>query len=78
MDRLRCPYCDNTDHRTLGYFHVDGEEGRYRAATCDACRGYVKMVSTLQALSAPQLLVVDLATLHLDLAAADRGFLAAA
>jgi FdhE protein len=73
--RLRCPFCANADHRTLGYFHAEGEEAKWRAATCDACGGYVKMASTLQALTAPQLLVVDLATTHLDLAAAERGYL---
>jgi FdhE protein len=72
--RLRCPFCDNRDHRHLGYFHVEGEEGKERAATCDACRGYVKMVSTLVALSGPRLLAADVATLHLDLAAAERGY----
>jgi hypothetical protein len=72
--RLRCPFCGNQDHHRLGYIHVEGEENRWRAATCAACQGYVKMVATLDALSAPQLLVTDLATLHLDLAAADRGF----
>ena len=53
---------------------MEGEEDKLRAATCDECRGYVKVISTLSALSAPQLLIADLATLHLDLAAADRGF----
>jgi FdhE protein len=73
--RLRCPYCDNRDHRLLGYLQIEGEESRHRVATCDACRGYVKMTCTLSALSPPQLLVADVATLHLDLAAAERGFL---
>jgi hypothetical protein len=41
--------------------------------TCDACRGYVKMVATLAPLNAPRLLAADTATLHLDLAAAERG-----
>jgi FdhE protein len=72
--RLRCPFCDCGDHRQLGYLHVEGEEDRYRAATCDACRGYVKMVATLAALPLPRLLVADQATLHLDLAAAERGY----
>lgn len=73
--RLRCPFCANRDHRSLGFFHVEGQEHRYRAATCEECRGYVKLVSTLTALTDPQLLVTDLATLHLDLAAAERGYL---
>jgi FdhE protein len=71
--RLRCPFCDTHEHQLLGYFHVEGEETRYRAATCEACHGYVKMLSTLAALDGPQLLVADLATTHLDLAAAKRG-----
>jgi FdhE protein len=73
--RLLCPFCGERDHNQLGYFGVEGEESRYRAATCDACRGYVKMVATLTPLSAPALLVANVATLHLDLAAGDRGYL---
>jgi FdhE protein len=74
--RLRCPFCNTADHRELGYFYVDTEEERekYRAATCGACKGYVKMVSTLGELSPPRLLVADVATMHLDLAAAERGY----
>ncbi len=74
FERLRCPFCDNRDHHTLGYVHVEGEENRHRAGTCDACHGYVKWVSTIFSLTEPQLLVADVATLHLDLAAAERGF----
>jgi FdhE protein len=72
--RLRCPFCGTTDHRRLGYLHVEGEENRLRAATCDDCRHHLKMQSTLTALTPPHLLVADLATLHLDLIAADRGY----
>jgi FdhE protein len=73
--RLRCPFCAAHNHRLLGYVHVEGEETKYRAATCDACRGYIKMVSSLGALSRPQLLVAELATMHLDLAALARNYL---
>ena len=72
--RLRCPFCDTVDHRRLGYFHAENEEGKYRAATCDVCRGYVKMVSSLTPITAPGLFVADLATMHLDLVAAERGY----
>ncbi len=72
--RLQCPFCGIRDHQQLGYFHVEGEEAKYRAATCDACRGYVKTISTLAAFSLPSLLVADLTTIHLDLAAAERGY----
>jgi FdhE protein len=72
--RLQCPFCGERDHRQLGYLSVEGEDVRYRAATCDVCRGYVKMVSTLSRLGGPSLLVANVSTLHLDLAAADRGY----
>ena len=72
--RLFCPFCGTRDHHQLGYFHVEGEEAKHRAATCAGCGGYVKLVTTLTALSGPRLLVADLATFHLDLAAAERGY----
>jgi len=73
--RLQCPGCGNRDHRRLGYLHVEGEENKCRAATCEECRLYVKMVSTLGRLAPLQLLVIDLATVHLDLIAADKGYM---
>jgi FdhE protein len=72
--RLRCPGCGNRDHRQLGYLHVAGEENKCRSATCEACRQYVKMVSTLGKLSPVQVLVTDVTTVHLDLLAADKGY----
>jgi FdhE protein len=72
--RLRCPFCGTADHRQLGYFHAESEEGKYRASTCEVCRGYIKMISSLTAFTPPKLLVEDLATTHLDLVAADRGY----
>jgi FdhE protein len=72
--RLWCPFCDNRDHERLGILCAEGEEAKYRASLCDSCRGYVKMVSTLSALPPLNLLVADVATLHLDLAAAERGY----
>jgi FdhE protein len=72
--RLLCPYCGNRNHEQLSSIHGEGEEARFRALVCDGCRGYVKMVSTLSALPPLHLLVTDAATLHLDLAAAERGY----
>jgi FdhE protein len=68
VPRLWCPFCGNHDHERLRFLHLEGEETRYRAAVCDSCGGYVKMVSTLTALPPLPLLVADAATLHLDLA----------
>lgn len=72
--RLACPFCSTRDHRALGYLQVEGEESSNRAATCDVCHTYVKIVATLGELSPPRLLVADLAAAHLDLAAGERGY----
>ena len=72
--RLLCPYCGCRDHTRLGFLHVEGEDMKWRAATCDDCHGYVKMVSTLSALPPLAVLVADVATLHLDLMASERGY----
>ena len=60
--------------RRLGFLARDGEENRYRVATCDACRTGIKTLSTLSMLPPLMLVVADAATLHLDLAAAERGY----
>jgi FdhE protein len=74
VSRQWCPACGNRDHESLGFLAREGEESRYRVATCDACRTAIKTLSTLSALPPLMLLVADAATLHLDLAAADRGY----
>jgi len=74
VPRQWCPACGNRDHETLGVLAREGEEARCRVATCDACRAGMKTLSTLSALPPLMLLVADAATLHLDLAAAERGY----
>jgi FdhE protein len=73
--RVYCPFCGTRDHEQLQFLFSEDEESKYRAATCEACRGYVKMVTTLSPLPPLHLLVADALTLHLDLATADRGYL---
>jgi hypothetical protein len=65
-ERVRCPFCGETDHSRLRYRFVEGEQDRYRLTVCDACRGRLKVTSTLGPLSLPGLLVAELATAHLD------------
>ena len=74
VDRFLCPICDNRVHQDLINLVVEGEEARQRVVVCECCRSYVKQVSTLVAIPAPQLLAVDVATLHLDLAAMERAY----
>jgi formate dehydrogenase maturation protein FdhE len=61
-------------HQDLINLVVEGEEAKQRAVACERCRCYVKQISTLVPIPAPQLLAADLATLHLDLAAMERAY----
>jgi FdhE protein len=74
VPRLLCPFCGTRDHEKLGYFYPEEEPTRFRVTTCEECRGYVKTATTLQPLNPPQLLLTDVITLDLDLAAAARGY----
>lgn len=75
MDRLLCPFCANRDHFLLGYLQVEGEEEKQRIATCEACHGYLKLRSTLTPLTTPLLLVEEVALVHLDLIAMEKGYM---
>jgi FdhE protein len=77
IDRLVCPFCDNRVHQDLINLQVAGEEQKQRAAACERCHCYVKQISTLVPIPAPELLVADLATLHLDLVALQRNYMPA-
>ena len=74
VERLFCPFCTTRDFHVLGYLQVEGEEPRQRVVTCSACQSYLKLCSTLTPLSTPQLLVEEIALVHLDLIAMDNGY----
>ena len=72
--RVQCAYCGNHDHHALGRLAVEGEDNKYAVQTCDACQSYLKVVTTFEPASADGLMLDDLATLHLDALAQQRGF----
>jgi len=39
--RIYCPFCENTEHETLQYIEIEGEE-EHRAYVCDKCKKYIK------------------------------------
>ena len=49
-----------------------GERGRVEA--CTACRGYVKTITTLTPCPPADVMLLDLDTVHLDVAAIEHGF----
>lgn len=71
---LTCVYCGERDHGRLGSLVPDGELDARRIETCATCRGYLKSVSTLGALTPAELLLVDLETVELDVVAQERSW----
>ncbi len=69
-----CPYCANADQRSAGYLAPERERESRRAVTCDACRGYLKTVTTVQAIAPVEIGLVDMQTLELDVAALDQDY----
>jgi FdhE protein len=71
--RLVCPYCANDDYRSLGSLSVEGEQ-RFRVSVCERCHGYLKVANAFDPPSAELLPLDDVASLHLDVAAIERGY----
>ena len=70
--RIKCPACGEEDPKKLPVFSAQERLGA-RVEACETCRGYVKSIDlTLDARQIPE--IDDLATLALDLWAAEQGF----
>jgi FdhE protein len=69
---LTCPFCSNEDRSLITSFAT--RDGRYRVYGCDVCRRYLKAYDGRNA-ARPVLVAVDtIATLPLDAAAMQRGY----
>lgn len=71
--RMRCPFCENQDHDTMGYFEAEQEEG-FRVDFCRKCLRYLKTVDRRVFEEATPMDLENLATIHLDVLAAQHGF----
>ena len=70
---LTCPFCGNDDRALITSFAT--RDGRYRVYACDVCRRYLKAYDARNA-ARPVMVAVDtIATLPLDAAAMQRGYL---
>jgi FdhE protein len=71
---LFCCFCGNNDHKELGSL-LPEKSGSTRAIdTCNRCRGYLKTFTKLQGSAATKLMLDDLASVDLDIAALEQGF----
>ena len=71
---LRCPFCGEADHEKLGSLRSPDTLERQTIEVCEACRSYVKTVTTLTSIRPEDVVLQDLATLVLDVAALERGY----
>jgi FdhE protein len=71
--RLVCAFCANDDYRTLGTLAIEGEK-RFRISVCERCKAYLKVGNAFDPPPAEFLAIDDVASMHLDLAAIERGY----
>ena len=71
---LRCVFCDETQHDNLGYLTPEAGEQTRKIEVCHTCKGYLKGVTTVRPLAPWAILLDDLTTVPLDVAALERGY----
>jgi FdhE protein len=69
---LTCPFCANDDRALVTSFAT--RDGRYRVYACDVCRRYLKAYDARNAQRPVMVAVDSIATLPLDAAAMQRGY----
>jgi FdhE protein len=72
VDRVSCAVCGERNPDALQYFHDEGDAA-CRIDLCDSCRHYIKTID-VRPLEAPDPVLEDLATLHLDVVASEKGY----
>ena len=71
--RLYCPFCDNTDSKSLNYLYTE-EEKEYRVDLCDKCKKYIKTIDTRKTERIIYLPLEQVTTLHLDIKAKEMKY----
>ena len=72
VDRLRCSVCGKNEKNARAYFNNEGQEA-FRIDTCETCQHYIKTIDSSR-IGYPDPILEDLATLHLDVIATEKGF----
>ena len=71
---LYCPYCAMSDHDELVQLVPEKDGSNAVIDACQRCLGYVKTFSRLQGCSPGTVMLEDLASVDLDVAAIEHGF----
>ena len=71
--RLFCAFCENTQSGELHYFFAESEKD-LRVDVCDRCQGFLKSVDSREASRPIFAPLEQIASLHLDMIATEKGF----
>ena len=69
-----CTYCTMTDHKELVSLVPEKDGSNSVIDACKRCLGYVKTFTTLQGSPPVKVIVDDLASVDLDIAAVQQGY----
>lgn len=73
-DVLACVYCGTSDHKLLSMLDVESDGLHCGIEVCERCRGYLKQFRRLTPSGPIDVLVRDLGSVALDLAATERSY----
>lgn len=71
---LQCPFCDVNDHEQLVSLIPQNGDSARSIEGCKRCSGYLKSFTTLQGADKLGVMVNDLASVDLDIAAVEQGY----
>jgi FdhE protein len=71
---LSCAYCGTTDHDELGSLVPQEKLAQAAIEVCRKCLGYLKVFTRLSGTGPSQVMIDDLASAELDIAAIGRGY----
>ena len=74
MHSLTCAYCGLADHERLASLVPEQPMASAALEVCNRCRGALKVLTRLRPCSPAEVMLEDLASVELDLAAAERGY----
>ena len=70
---MRCPFCSQTKVSSIDYLYSD-DEPEYRVNLCAGCNRYLKVVDTRKMMRRFYPPLEQVASLHLDMLAAEKGY----
>lgn len=72
--RLKCPFCENEDHKGLRYFYTGKEGKANRVDVCEKCKTYIKAIDVQELPSDFISFADDAGTLYMDVLAQQEGY----